>query len=120
MTFDPLSEVEDAALSIDDSQIYLLTEMLQSEKYIEFADSYDVNERERLTVVTNDLLSVLIEKIRLNPTKLFVLSEFKYALEKIENEDTEACESFGEELGKIMGILNIESSDGLLAFYLGF
>jgi hypothetical protein len=37
----------------------------------------------------------------------------------VEGEDTEAREHFGMELERLMGILGIASSDGVLTHYLG-
>ncbi len=54
-----------------------------------------------------------------NSTKLWVMRQFQIALERVEQEDTEARERFGAALEEIMEILDIESSDGLLAAYLG-
>ena len=47
------------------------------------------------------------------------MRQFQRSLVRVENEDTEGRDHFGTELETIMGVLGIESSDGLLTFYLG-
>jgi hypothetical protein len=76
-------------------------------------------ERARLSKVLNDLVDRLTQGIESHPTKLWVLTEFQRSLELVEQEETEGREHFGMELEGIMDILGIESSDGLLACYLG-
>ena len=66
----------------------------------------------------DEILDRLIAGIAQNPGKLRALTQFKPSLEKVESEDTEAQEDFGEHLERLMDILGIESSDGLLGFYL--
>jgi hypothetical protein len=46
------------------------------------------------------------------------MRQFQAQLEPMFQEDTEAREHFGLELEAIMDILRIESSDGLLSYYL--
>ena len=46
------------------------------------------------------------------------MQQFQPTLELVETEDTEAREDFGEHLERIMDILHIESSNGLLNRYL--
>ena len=67
----------------------------------------------------NDLADRLLADIAKHPSKLWVLTEFQTALKLVEEEDTEGRDHFGMELENIMDILGIESSDGLLAAYLG-
>jgi hypothetical protein len=76
-------------------------------------------ERERLSKVLNALLDGLLAGIEKNPSKLWVLAQFQPALAQVQMEDTESREHFGMEIENIMDILGIESSDGLLSFYLG-
>jgi hypothetical protein len=55
----------------------------------------------------------------LSTRKLWVMAQFRNALVPVAHEDTEGREHFGAELESITDILSIESSDGLLTFYLG-
>lgn len=76
-------------------------------------------ERERLSKVLNDLVDALLQGVEANPTKRWVMAQFQRHLVLVEREDTEGREHFGVEVEEIMDILGIESSDGLLSFYLG-
>jgi len=76
-------------------------------------------ERARLSQKLNDLADVLVRGVERNSSKRWVLSQFQRALDGMDQEDTEAREHFGMELEHIMDILGIESSDGLLSYYLG-
>jgi Domain of unknown function (DUF4844) len=62
----------------------------------------------------NYLLDKLIEELPHNPEKGFVLSQFKEALSRFAQSDTEERERFCGYLEEIMDITSIESSDGLL------
>lgn len=125
MSFDPISIIVNNPLSIDNSTLQKLNELQIEFTFNELPgpdedeEFQKTDEIQRLQSAMNDLLNVLVENILRNPSKLWVLSQFKNTLEIIENEDTEARELFGIYLEKIMSILGIESSDGLLAFYLG-
>jgi len=46
------------------------------------------------------------------------MQQFKPSLEELYGEDTEARDHYGDHLELIMDILDIESSDGILSFYL--
>jgi hypothetical protein len=76
-------------------------------------------EREQLSGILNGLADALIEGVESQPTKLWVMAQFQQSLARVEQKDTEAREHFGMEVEKIMDILGIESSDGVLARYLG-
>ena len=76
-------------------------------------------ERERLAAVLNELADALINGIESNPRKLWVMKRFQRFRARMETEDTEGREHFGMEVEQVMDILGIESSDGLLSFYLG-
>ena len=119
MTYDPLSEVIDEPLRIDDGVIANLTEFRSREKLLLLPGVDPTLERERLSKTLNDLLDTLLSGIEENPSKLWVLSQFQHALVLVQSEDTEGREHFGMEIEHIMDVLGIESSDGLLSFYLG-
>jgi len=76
-------------------------------------------ERARLSSILNDLADRLIQGVKAHPAKRWVMTEFQRSLELVEHEDTEGREHFGMELEEMMDILGIDSSDGLLARYLG-
>lgn len=62
----------------------------------------------------NALLDRLIEGVEKQPQKSYVLSEFAVTLKQFEGADTEEQDRVGEYLERIMDILHIESSDGLI------
>lgn len=120
MTFDPLVEVIDESLAVNAKIMQEISAFRRREPKLPMLPGTDVSEeRARLSKVVNDLVDRLIQGIESHPTKLWVLTEFQRSLELVEQEDTEGREHFGMELEQIMDILGIESSDGLLARYLG-
>lgn len=120
MAYDPLDEVIDEPLTIDAETIKQLSAFRHREPKLPKLPGVDVSEeRARLSKVLDDLVDRLIQGIERHPTKLWALTEFQHSLELVEQEDTEGREHFGIELEQIMDILGIESSDGLLACYLG-
>ena len=119
MNYDPLSEVIDEPIEVDDSTVMKLHILKAVEKFGSLPGENTAEEKERLSTILNALLLRLISGVQAHPTKLWVLAEFQRSLAQVENEDTEAREHFGTELESIMDVLGIESSDGLLAAYLG-
>ena len=120
MNDDPLAEVVDEQLAVNERVLEELAAFRRREPKLPTLPGTDVfEERLRLSNVLNDLADRLIRGIERHPTKLWVLTEFQRSLELVEQEDTEGREHFGMELEQIMDILDIESSDGLLACYLG-
>ena len=119
MTYNPLVEVIDAPLAIDASILNHLRDYRRRPKLVLLPGVDVTEERDRLENVLNHLVDRLIDGIEENPTKLWVLTQFQPSLESVEGEDTEAREHFGMELESVMEILGIDSSDGLLACYLG-
>jgi len=77
------------------------------------------DERARLGPVVDDLIDRLIADVAARPTKFWVLKQFQPVLEAVRYDDTEVRDHVGAELEELMDILGIESSDGVLAYYLG-
>jgi hypothetical protein len=120
VAYDPLIEIVDEALIINPEIMERLSAFRLREPKLPMLPGVDVSEeRARLSKIVNDLVDRLIQGVEIHPTKLWVLTEFQRSLELVEQEDTEGREHFGMELEQIMDILGIESSDGLLACYLG-
>lgn len=119
MTYDPLSEVIDDALTIDASVIEQLRTYQRAPKLTNLPGLNVTEERERLERVLNDLVDRTLKGIEENPTKLWVLTQFQTSLQSVEAEDTEGRGHFGMEIESLMDILGIDSSDGLLTYYLG-
>lgn len=118
MSDEPLSDVIDEPLSVSPQTVQQLVALRESEHFSTLPGLDTVDEKARLSRVLNELLDQLIHGVRANPSKLWVMSQFQTALEAVQMEDTEAREHFGGHLEEIMDILQIESSDGLLGFYL--
>lgn len=120
MTYNPLTEVVDETLTITPKIMDELSAFRLREPKLPMLPGVDVSEeRARLSKIVNDLVDTLIQGVETHPAKLWVMTEFQRSLELVEQEDTEGREHFGMELEQIMDILGIESSDGLLACYLG-
>ncbi len=116
---DPINRIEDHELTIDDSTINKLKDYSNTPKFVNISGVGLDDERGRLNNILNSLIKDLINGIKVNPSKLWVMQQFQIALIDIQDEDTEAREGFGTELENIMNILQIKSSDHLLAYYLG-
>jgi len=118
MTYDPLSEIIDELLSITPETILKLEIFRASEKFIDLPGTNTAEEQARLSEVFNELLDRLIAGVSSNPSKLWVMRQFQPSLEAVRMEDTEGRDHFGTHIERVMDILHIESSDGLLGFYL--
>jgi anion-transporting ArsA/GET3 family ATPase len=118
MSYDPLTEVIDEPLSVSDRSVRQLEMLKESEKFTNLPGTDTAMERARLSQILNELLEPLIADVKNNPSKLWVMSQFQVVLKSAQMEDTEARERVGAYIEQIMDILNIQSSDGLLDFYL--
>jgi hypothetical protein len=74
----------------------------------------DPAEREAGRLVFAHLVEVLVRDVSKHPSKDFVLQQFETALSSVPVTDTEDRERAGIYCEKIMDVLNIESSDGVL------
>jgi hypothetical protein len=119
MNGDPFEFVQDAPLFIVPRTLEQLRTFREGPKLADLPGVNPSPERERLAVVLDDLTTRLLAGIEAHPTKFWVLKQFQESLEIVQEEDTEAREHFGMELERVMDILGIESSDGVLTHYLG-
>ncbi|MEN3276272.1 MAG: hypothetical protein V7631_2062 [Massilia sp.] len=119
MTRDPLSNVVDAPLFIVPHVLDALRAYRPASKFDDLPGVDTAAERARLTAALERLHAALLAGIERHPTKFWVMKQFQQTLEGLEHEETEARERFGLALEEIMDLLGIESSDGLLAWYLG-
>jgi Domain of unknown function (DUF4844) len=116
---EPLSQVVDAPVPVNDELIDELNRFRLAPKF-ELLPGVDTQrEKARLALPMDSLIVALIDGIRENPSKLWVMGHFERALLKVQHEDTEVREHFGLEMERLMDILGIDSSDGMLSFYLG-
>ena len=118
MSYDPLSEVTDEPLLVSAQTVPQLLQLRESVKFTDLPGTDTAEEQARLSKIFNEMLDSLIAGVTINQSKLWVMSQFQPALEAVQVEDTEGREHFGSHIEQIMDILNIESSDGLLSFYL--
>lgn len=118
MERDPISEVIDEPLFISEESLLQLQIFRAADKFIDLPDVDTTEEREHLSALFNELLDHLISGIEQNPSKLWVMKQFQLPLTAMGVEDTEAREHFGVHLERLMDILGIDSSDGLLNYYL--
>jgi hypothetical protein len=116
---DPFEFVQDAPLFVVPRTLEQLRAFREGPKLADLPGVNPSPERERLAVVLDDLATRLLAGVEAHPTKFWVLKQFQQSLEIVEGEDTEAREHFGMELERLMEILGIESSDGVLTYYLG-
>ena len=117
MEYSPLLEVQDQTLVITQSTLSELKSFKDSELFAELPGSV-TNEKQLLTKLLDSILDTLINGLLQNTSKLWVMETFLPVLEIMQMQDTEAKEHFGDHLEIIMDLLNIESSDGLLSYYL--
>jgi hypothetical protein len=119
MTYDPISNIQEQELQIDNSMISSLKFFLAKPKLVGLPGVNVEAEKARLTEVSNALAKRILAGIEVNPIKVWVMKQFQVALVEVEMEGTEAREYFAVELYYLMDILQVESSDGLLNHYLG-
>lgn len=119
MDYDPIADVEDAPLFIVPRVLDGLRAFRAAPKLPDLPGVDTREERARLGALLDKLADRLLEGVQAHPTKFWVMKQFQQTLEAVEDEDTEACEHVGTALEELMDILGIDSSDGLLSFYLG-
>ncbi len=117
MDYDPFEELIDEPLRIDKETLRKLVSLRDSEIFSELPGSIP-GEKEWLSGLLIKLINYLVSGIEENPSKGWVMQQFKPSLEELYGEDTEARDHYGDHLELIMDILDIESSDGILSFYL--
>lgn len=115
--FDPISKVVDKRLTVSKDTVSQLAKFKKAEKFVDLPGVDNAAEKKRLSEHLDNLVDKLIADVSKNPSKLWVLTQFQVVLEAIWDEDTEAQEHFGVELKKLMDILGMESSDGLIGYY---
>lgn len=115
---DPLDEVIDAKIAVTDDLLDALRQYRGVPK-LEMLPGVDTHaERDQWSAELNRLVDLLLEGLPQHPSKTWVMRQFQQSLIAVELEDTEVREHFGLELERLMDILGIESSDGLLNHYL--
>lgn len=119
MAYDPITEIIDEPLHVSPEIVQRLVDLRARPQFTNLPGLDIEDEQKRLSQYFNDLLDRLIADLANNPNKLWVMRQFQIPLLQVNWEDTEARDHFGLALEEIMNILEIDSSDGLLSFYLG-
>lgn len=100
----------------------ILLYVLRNEKKFVAEDFYPGAPSEALRLDAENQVNLLIDRLitglRTDASKRLVMFEFKHALERFSQTDTEERERFCAYLERIMDITGIESSDGLLNSWL--
>ena len=115
---DPLAQVRNAPLFVVPRMLDALRAWRDGPKLTDLPGLTPSPERERLAAELDRLAGVLLAGVERHPTKFWVLKQFQQSLEAVRDADTQAREHFGNELERIMDILGIESSDGVVEYYL--
>ena len=119
MARDPFEFVQDAPLFVVPRMLDQLCGYREGARLADLPGPNPSPERERLAAALDDLADRLIAGIAAHPSKFWVLKQVQRCLEALQEEDTEAHEHVGTELERVLAIVGIESSDGVLAWYLG-
>ncbi|MFO1394797.1 MAG: DUF4844 domain-containing protein [Steroidobacteraceae bacterium] len=115
-----LTSVIGFPLRISDDTVARLLQIKRLEKFTDLPGPEANEERRRCSVTVDELIDRLVEGIVQNPRKSWVLEQFVPTLRAACAEDTEARERFGPYFEQIMNVFGIESSDGMLTYYLAF
>ncbi len=120
--FPPVQE-DATMLNITDQTITELKKLREEKKFLEMegghypgAPSEEI--RLELEKKLDYTIDILIDNIKANPTKKYLLSRFSLMLNKFTEYDTEEREQICFYCEKIMDIFGVESSDGLLMNWL--
>ncbi|MDH0865159.1 DUF4844 domain-containing protein [Mitsuaria sp. GD03876] len=119
MEFDPLSLVEDAPLALTDAMLDELNGMLGNDHVPHLPGVNPQAEKLEANRAVDLVLRQLIDGLRQHPSKRWVLACFQSLLVTQQHRDTEYRDHLGMALENIMDVLRMESSDGLLGYYLG-
>jgi hypothetical protein len=118
MAADPFAQVTDAPLFVVPRMLEALRGYRAGPKLADLPGPSPSPERERLASELDRLLDALVEGIEAHPTKFWVLKQFQQSLVAVQEEDPRAREHFGTELERLLEIVGIDSSDGMVEYYL--
>lgn len=118
MARDPMAMVRDAPLFVVPRMLELLRAWRDGPKLADLPGPSPSPERERLASELDRLAGALLAGIERHPTKFWVLKQFQQSLETVRDADAEAREHFANELERLMDVLGIDSSDGVVEYYL--
>lgn len=116
---DALADVIDEPLAISPSMLQELAAWRDGPKRTDFTDPDSEHARGYMSASLNQLAEALLQGLEANPSKRWAMARVQDCLMLVEQEDDEGKERFGDELEKLMGVLGIAGSDGLIQHYLG-
>lgn len=110
----------DQKLEVTQDRLAKLAALRDKRKYVELPGTNYIGlrpepDRQRAELQMNALIDRLRDGLAANPSKKFVLGEFRITLDEFEPGDTEDREQLLRYLESIMDILGIASSNGLLS-----
>ncbi|MFO0618405.1 MAG: hypothetical protein U0414_37775 [Polyangiaceae bacterium] len=114
---DPLGAVVDHPLAVTSSMLDELARLRARPKL--GGGILRPEEIVMLEPMLDAILDELIAGLATHPAKRWVLERFQPRLIALAYDDTEVREHFSEALWTIMQIVGVESSDGVIAHYLG-
>jgi hypothetical protein len=118
MARDPMAQVRDAPLFVVPRMLDALRVWRDGPKLADLPGPSPSPARERLASELDRLGGALLAGVERHPTKFWVLKQFQQSLEAVRDADAEAREHVGTELERVMEILGIDSSDGVVEYYL--
>ena len=117
---DPFADLVDGYLAVDRQGLQALTQFRDGPKRTDCIDAEHPGHAGYLSANLDDLADRLLQGIEANPSKRWVMTQFQQSLVPVAHDGFEAQERFGDELEKVMHLLGIDSSDGLLDYYLSW
>jgi hypothetical protein len=114
MAHDPFEFVEDAPLFIVPRVLDRLRAWRAAPKFDELAGAPAAPGRARLAAELEALAGRLLAGVERHPTKFWVLKQFQQTLDALDGECAETRVQVRGELERLMDILGIGSSDGVL------
>jgi len=105
---------------VTDRTIEQLRSLRAEPKFLDLPGAPAQEERRRLEPLINSLLDRLIQDLRANPRKPWVIAPMEPAVQQFYLEDTEARERCVDYLEKILSIVGIQNTGGAFAKYFIF
>lgn len=118
LNLNPMAQVRDAPLFVVPRMLDRLRAWRDGPKLVDLPGPSPSPERERMAAELDRLGDALLDGIEQHPTKFWVLKRFQESLETLRDIDAEAREHLGAELERVMDLLGIDSSDGVVEYYL--
>jgi len=119
--YDPIGQVMDRKIEVTDEMIAALQAYHDAAKF-HYSDGLAAclrdDERELLRQLANALSKRLIDALRSNPSKLWVIQQMPQAIPHVQWVDSVVRDEFAGIATRLMNIIGIKSSNGYFAYYL--